>query len=206
MNWLKRILNLWPKKAPLKEPADDFVQVPLKPIEANEPAPSDGLQEMIFNKLGLELIQHFEGFYSKPYLCPAGKPTQGWGSVKKPNGEDIKLTDPPIDKETALIWLEFEIREKGDYVKKFCARHKLKLNTNQYSAIVSFLFNLGTGPLSDDKQFGQAIISQDVEKIRAAFKLYTKATVRRFGIPFKKELPGLVKRRIAEFSLYNRPV
>lgn len=204
MNWLKRILNLWPKKAPLKEPADDFVQVPLKPIE--ETYPSDGLQELIFNQYGLELVQHFEGFYSKAYICPGGKITQGWGSIKKPNGEPIKLTDPPIDKETALIWLEFEIREKADYVKRFCAKHSLKLNSNQFSALVSFVYNLGIGHLTESSALGKAVISGDLEKIRAAFKLYTKVTKRAFGIPYKKEEPGLVRRRIAEFSLYNRPV
>jgi len=32
---------------------------------------------------GINLIQHFEGFYAKPYDCPAGVLTIGFGTVIK---------------------------------------------------------------------------------------------------------------------------
>ena len=33
------------------------------------------------NEAGLELIKHYEGWRSSPYLCSAARATIGWGST-----------------------------------------------------------------------------------------------------------------------------
>ena len=48
------------------------------------------------NQLGIDLIKKFEGFKAKPYKCPAGVNTIGYGSTFYPDGSKVKLTDPEI--------------------------------------------------------------------------------------------------------------
>jgi Phage-related lysozyme (muraminidase) len=38
-------------------------------------------------KLAAEIIKEFEGYSSKPYLCPSGIPTIGYGNTMYTNGE-----------------------------------------------------------------------------------------------------------------------
>jgi lysozyme len=45
----------------------------------------------------LNIIRECEGFRSKPYRCPAGIPTIGYGSTRYADGRCVKLTDDPID-------------------------------------------------------------------------------------------------------------
>ena len=40
-------------------------------------------------KKGLDLIKAFEGLFLKPYLCPAGIPTIGYGNTFYENGKKI---------------------------------------------------------------------------------------------------------------------
>ena len=59
---------------------------------------------------GIELIAQFEGFRSKPYLCPAKVPTIGYGTTIYPayiighqgTKQKVTLNDPPITKELAI--------------------------------------------------------------------------------------------------------
>ena len=45
---------------------------------------------------GLDLIRAFEGFRAEPYLDAVGVPTIGYGSTYYPDGQRVRLTDPPI--------------------------------------------------------------------------------------------------------------
>ena len=51
--------------------------------------------------LAAKLCRRFEGLYLRPYLCPAGVPTIGYGSTVYENGMAVQLTDPPITRERA---------------------------------------------------------------------------------------------------------
>ena len=62
--------------------------------------------------IATELCKRFEGLHRVgadgliyPYICPAGVPTQGYGTVWRPDGRKVTMDDPPITKETALEWL-----------------------------------------------------------------------------------------------------
>ena len=48
-----------------------------------------------------ELCRRFEGFRSKPYLCPAGIPTIGIGSTRYENGQRVTLAERPSTVERA---------------------------------------------------------------------------------------------------------
>ena len=48
-------------------------------------------------ELAASLCKQFEGFRSKPYLCPANVATIGYGSTYYANGVKVTLNDPLID-------------------------------------------------------------------------------------------------------------
>ena len=48
---------------------------------------------MKISENGLNLIKEFEGFSSKPYLCPAKIPTIGYGATFYKDGKKVTLQD-----------------------------------------------------------------------------------------------------------------
>lgn len=151
----------------------------------------------------LNLIEHFEGFYSRPYKCPAGIWTIGIGTIAYPDGRKVSQSDSPISRDRARDFLIYELTEKADTIHKFLQRNSLLLNDQQFSALVSFAYNCGCGPILDSgRSLHEAVMSSNVLKIADAFLLYNKAT-KKIG-PFKRtvELPGLTRRRKAERNLF----
>lgn len=91
------------------------------------------------------LAIRFEGFYPRPYLCPAGVPTIGFGATRYENGHRVTLMDPPIDRHKALRLLAWELEQ-------VCLPAVLKLcpgidSPERLAAILDFCFNLGQGNL-----------------------------------------------------------
>ena len=62
--------------------------------------------------IAIELCKRFEGFRSKPYLCPAGIPTIGYGSTIYRSGQKVTLNDAPITEEQAEEMMLFELQTK----------------------------------------------------------------------------------------------
>lgn len=151
----------------------------------------------------LSLIEHFEGFYPRPYLCSARVPTIGVGSCSYPSGKKVTLNDPPITIEKAREYLMHELTEKADTIHRFLQKNSVLLSDQQYSALVSFAYNCGCGPIIDaGRSLNEAIKSDNIIKMADAFLLYNKATVKKFGIKRTVELPGLTRRRKAERELF----
>lgn len=95
---------------------------------------------------GRALIKSFEGLRLKPYYCSAGKLTIGYGStgahvragmVLTPQQADDLLAKDLIRFEAAVLAL-FPARKEGD---------PAPLTQNQFDALVSFAFNVGTASL-----------------------------------------------------------
>jgi lysozyme len=155
------------------------------------------------SKEALELIRHFEGFYPKPYLCPAGVATIGIGTVAYENGKKVSLKDSPITIERAEELLAFELSEKADTIARFLLRNSIILSEQQYSSLVSFAYNCGCGAIIDSgRTLGSAIRKKNLKSIAEAFLVYNKATVKKMGIKFRIPLAGLTRRREAERYLF----
>lgn len=138
-----------------------------------------------------ELCRRFEGFRSKPYLCPAGVPTIGYGSTYYSDGRKVALTDPAMDEPTARALLMVELLHTyGPGVFRLCPG--LVLNPAAFNAIVDFVYNLGIGRLQTST-LRRKINAQDWEGAKAQLMLWTRGG--------GKVLPGLVKRRAAECAL-----
>lgn len=140
---------------------------------------------------GLNLIKKFEGFSSKPYLCPAKVPTIGFGSTYYENGKVVNLDDEAISEERATELLKYTTDKIfGSFVNKVV---KVKLNQNQFDALVSFAYNLGNGNLQQSTLL-KKVNNSDFIGASLEFEKWTKAN--------RKVLSGLVKRRLAEKELF----
>jgi len=142
--------------------------------------------------LAAELCRHFEGFRSKPYICPAGYPTIGYGTVWKPDGTKVEMTDAPITKELANEWMMHELR--NNYAAAVLkASPKLVANPGALAAMIDFAYNLG-GARYRASTLRRKIDAQDWEGAKNQLGRW----VRGGGIV----LPGLVRRRKAEAALF----
>ena len=138
-----------------------------------------------------ELCRHFEGFYSRPYICPAGVPTIGYGTVWYPDGTRVKMTDPPITKERAN---ELLLHSLSGFLKETLALCPVlaKERPNRVAAILDFTYNLGPGRLR-----ASTLRRKVNERDWGAAKVELGKWVYGGG----KILPGLVRRRKAEADL-----
>ena len=139
---------------------------------------------------GLQLITAHEGFRSKPYLCPAGVPTIGYGSTFYPDGCKVTLQDKPVtEAEATDIMRNVVAKVKEPMV------HKLgKLNQNQCDAMVSFVYNVKLGQFNTSTIRRKILANPSDPSIADEFP--------RWKYGGGKVLPGLVKRRKEEAKLY----
>jgi len=144
-------------------------------------------------ELAASLCRQFEGFRSKPYLCPAGVPTIGYGSTYYSDGRKVTLNDAVISQEDANALLMVELNHTYLLgVLRNCPI--LATDEKKCNAIVDFVYNLGIGRLQTST-LKRKINSQEWEAAKEQLMLWTKGG--------GKVLPGLLKRRQAECSLLN---
>lgn len=99
----------------------------------------------IATQIACVLARRFEGLYLKPYLCPAGVPTIGYGATYYLDGRRVTLSDHAISRETAEVMLrEMVRREYLPAVRRLCPG---ELQPGQVAALIDFTFNLGAGQL-----------------------------------------------------------
>lgn len=139
------------------------------------------------NKAGLDIVRQFEGLRLKAYLCPAKVWTVGFGSTGPHVKPGMTIT---ADQATDLLLQDLERFER------FVEAHAGTCTDNQFSALVSFAFNVGNGALEEST----LLRLHRAGKYDAAKEQFGK-WVRGGG----KVLPGLVKRRAAEAALYGAP-
>lgn len=148
-------------------------------------------------EVAAELCRHFEGFRSKPYLCPAGIPTIGYGSTFYSGGSRVQLSDPPITEVEARALLMLELQHTfAPGVRRLCpqlyADAVATNDWNRFNAIVDFTYNLGVGRLQTST-LRRKINQQDWQGAKEQLMLWVRGN--------GKVLPGLVRRRTAEVAL-----
>lgn len=156
------------------------------------------------NIKALQIIEEFEGLRLKPYLCPANVWTIGIGTTRYEDGTPVKKDDPEITPDRALELLKHDLKQLVDLLDKFASARGLYLGDNKFSALISFMYNVGPSPvITRGKLMHDGLIANDDSKIKRAFLSYTKITkIISKGTSKKVELPGLVKRRNAEMNLF----
>jgi len=140
------------------------------------------------------LLEYFEGFVSCPYKDSAGVPTIGIGTTRYPDGTRVKMTDECVKHDKAIFYatnaiagVEWAISSLG-----------LNLTQNQFDALVSFVYNIGTGAFSGSTLLKKLKVNPNDLSIRQEFMKWTKVRV-------NGELTTSdwqVKRRTREANLY----
>lgn len=155
-------------------------------------------------RIATDLCRRFEGLHRVgsdgliyPYICPAGHPTQGYGTVWRPDGRKVTMDDPPITRDTALQWLVTELLNTyaPGALRQCPGLLPLAVATNDWrklNAIVDFAYNLGVGRLQTST-LRRKINAQDWDGAKRELRKWVRGGGR--------ILPGLVKRREAECAL-----
>lgn len=140
------------------------------------------------NKAGIDLIKKFEVLKLEAYYCPAGVLTVGYGHT----GKDVKLYQK-ISAEQAEKLLDADLR-KFEYGVSEALR--VPVSDNQFSALVSFAFNLGLGALRKSTLL-KKINAKDFDAVPDEFRKWVNVG----GAPSL----GLIRRRQAEIDLWLKP-
>ena len=141
--------------------------------------------------MGLELIKEFEGFSANAYLCPAKIPTIGYGNTFYANGTKVKLGEQ-ISKTDALELLEKIVNK--DFADKIFPALKVPVAQNQFDAMVSLAYNIGTGSF---------LKSTLLKKVNAGDFIGASEEFLKWNKSGGKELLGLTRRRKREQDLFK---
>ena len=152
---------------------------------------------MRLSEKGLALIKKEEAFVPRRYLCAAGKPTIGYGHVILP--AEGRYNTATLSEAEASALLQADVDKKyGAHVAKCLTR---AVTQNQFDAMVSLCFNIGTGGFDKSSVLRLANAGPaSTEAVCAAFGLWNKVTN-----PKTKKLEvsnGLTVRRAREAALY----
>jgi lysozyme len=180
--------------APAPKPAPGATPAPAD--RASNPAPGIApSQPTALSPVGAALIKSFENCLKPnghgnfvPYVDPVGVLTIGWGHTND-NGRQFGQD---------AVWTQEDCDDAFDAdMRIFCAvvsnSVKVPLNQNQFDALVSFAYNVGSGGLKGStllKKLNQG----DYAGAAGEFPRWNKGG--------GKVLPGLVRRRAAEMHLF----
>jgi lysozyme len=147
---------------------------------------------MKVNENGIALICEFEGCRTQAYQDPVGVWTIGYGHTSMAGSPEV-TSGLAISGEEARTIL---CRDLEVFSSRVRASIRTLLNDNQFSALVSFAFNVGLGNFRESSVL-TAVNSGDFGSVPLRLALWVKAggTI----------LPGLIRRRAAEGALFIQP-
>jgi len=130
------------------------------------------------------VIKSHEGFKKKAYKCPAGVWTIGFGST-------VGVTEGMVITEQKAIEM---LQKHLVSVENDLTNLKLAINQNQFDALVSFIYNIGIGAFRKSGILRTIRANANSPVIRTQFSEWVNGG--------GKILPGLVRRRADESTLY----
>lgn len=141
------------------------------------------------NSDGLIIVKHFEGRELRAYQDSVGVWTIGYGHTSAAGPPQVYAGQTITEQQAEdILKKDLELFEGGvrDLVK-------VPVNSDQFSALVSFSFNVGLGALADSTLL-RKLNSGDYTGAANEFPRWVKAG--------EQTLPGLVRRRDAERALF----
>lgn len=136
---------------------------------------------------GLEIIKEFEGFRARAYMCPAGVWTIGYGHTRGVKAGDV------VTEQQATELLRNDAKEAEEVVTDLV---KVELSQWQFDALVSLVYNIGSGNFCNSTI--RRLINEgcdDEDRLRHAWCMWKRAGSR--------TLSGLIRRREKEFKLFT---
>lgn len=143
----------------------------------------------------LDIIKKWEGFRSNAYIDPVGIPTIGYGTIRYPNGQKVRMGDVISEPEAEAL-LKLECDEIAETVDPAVA---VTIAQNQFDALVSFCYNVGTGAFLGSTLL-KKLNSGDFPGAAEQFLVWNKGT--KDGK--KIVLDGLTNRRRDEKALFEK--
>ena len=137
--------------------------------------------------IGRNLIKTFEGYRNTAYLDPVGIWTIGYGHTR-----GVKEGDT-VTEEEADILLQSDLEAAENTVNAT----GLKLSQLQFDALVSLVYNIGSGKFNSSTLLKQL---RESTKPRPELETWWKVWDKARG----KTLKGLQRRREAEYLLYSK--
>lgn len=155
-------------------------------------------------EIATPVVKKYESFSAKPYLCPAGRWTIGYGTTRYPNGVKVGPNDATITEAQASAYLTFSLSRVGIEIQRLLKR---KATEHQLAAMAILCYNIGVG--AHDGVKGDFADSTLLEKFNAGnlkgaadeFPKWNKARVQGQLVP----LVGLTKRRGEERAIFQTP-
>ncbi|HEY9887373.1 MAG TPA: lysozyme [Candidatus Obscuribacterales bacterium] len=162
---------------------------PQKPAPPPPPPPPPDAGGDRINQDGLTIVKHFEGRELRAYQDSVGVWTIGYGHTAAAGPPTVVAGQTITEAEAeAILKRDLGLFENG--VRSVVA---VPLNSNQFSALVSFSFNVGVGALRDSTLL-RKLNAGDYQGAADEFPRWVKAG--------GQTLPGLVRRRDAERALF----
>lgn len=146
---------------------------------------------MKLDETGYNLIKGFEGLVLHPYLDSVNIPTIGYGTTYYENSQRVTIHDPAITQARAFDLLKLNADRFAVKVNNLV---HLPITQNQFNALVSFAYNLGSGALASSTLLKLINVNPNDVSIAKEFMKWNKAG--------GKEVQGLTNRRKKESELY----
>lgn len=143
-----------------------------------------------------------EGFKAKPYICPGGKPTIGYGTTFYPvTKEAVTMADTPISETQATEMLVADLRNR---ISAVIGMLSWEPPQHVVEALVSLSRNIGLEALNSSSclkelNAGKGTKEERIQKAAVALKMWNKAKDPKTGE--LRVLGGLVSRRADEFDI-----
>lgn len=155
---------------------------------------------MEISEAGIALIKQFEGCHEaagsgrfRAYLCPAGRPTIGFGHTND-HGRKFNM---------ATVWTRADCEEAlaedlSYFSREVAKRIKVELEQHQFDAICSLAYNIGLGGLEQSTVL-RKLNRRDFDGAARGFALWNKITQHGKKVVCR----GLVRRRAAEEKMFR---
>lgn len=139
---------------------------------------------------GIDLIKQYEGLRLVGYLCPANIPTVGYGTTGPNIRVGMRITEGEAE--------EF-LRNSLTSIEQGLSRTvTVPLNQNEFDALVSFAYNVGSGALYSSTLLKLLNSGVDKKTVAAEFLRWDKVN--------GKPVLGLTRRRKSEHDLFLTPL
>ena len=145
--------------------------------------------EMHISPSGIDLICNFEGKRLTAYDDGVGVWTIGFGTTVYPNGIKVKKGDTCTEAQ-AKTYMAHDLKKFEATVNKAVT---VQLNQNQFDALVSLAYNIGTNAFSKSTLV-KKLNANDIRGAADQFDVWVNAG--------GKRMQGLVNRRTVEKALF----
>src|SRR5438045_2762183 len=126
-------------------------------------------QNLHTNKAGITIIKLFESCRLTAYLCPACKPTIGWGHTGPDvTQEDVKNHKTITEKEAAYLLVKDLIAAENTVKLKVT----VPLTSNQFSALTSFVYNVGPTTFQNSNSVLSVLNHGHYDKVPSGLRKY----------------------------------